>query len=75
MTDWVRAWHYAASDGVPLRSLKLALVVGTALNLINQGDALFGTAAITWWKLAMTYAVPYLVSTYASVTTRMKIDR
>lgn len=74
-TAWDRALHYALSDGVPLRSLKLALVVGTALNLINQGDALFGTAAVNWWKLALTYAVPYLVSTYAAVTTRLKLAR
>ena len=32
---WVIAWH-------PRRSLIAALVVGTILNLINQGDALFG---------------------------------
>ncbi|MDB6105156.1 MAG: hypothetical protein JWO52_5155, partial [Gammaproteobacteria bacterium] len=28
------------SDGVPKRSLLVAIVVGTVLNLINQGDAL-----------------------------------
>jgi hypothetical protein len=43
---------------VPRRSLYVALVVGTVLNLINQGDALLGTASINWWKLVLTYCVP-----------------
>lgn len=63
-------WRLATSDGVPARSLKVALVVGTALNLINQGDALFGSGAINWFKLMLTFAMPYLVSTYGAVSVR-----
>ena len=33
---------YCLSDDVPRRSLAVALIVGAVLNLINQGDALFG---------------------------------
>ncbi len=62
----------AASDGVPRRSLYVALVVGTALNLINQGDAIFGAASINWLKLALTYVVPYVVCTYGAVSTQWK---
>jgi protein-S-isoprenylcysteine O-methyltransferase Ste14 len=40
------------------RSLVVALVVGTALNLINQGPVM--------WKLALTYVVPFLVASYGS---------
>ncbi len=64
------AWLLATSDGVPVRSLKVALVVGTALNLINQGDALFGAAPVAWVKLLLTFAMPYAVSTYGAVTVR-----
>ena len=60
----------ATSNGVPRRSLKVALVVGTALNLINQGDALFGPASINWFKLMLTFAMPYAVSTYGAVAVR-----
>ena len=56
---WKFACLCAISDGVPRRSLYVALVVGTVLNLINQGDALLGMASINWWKLALTYCVPY----------------
>ncbi|MEM6904559.1 MAG: nitrate/nitrite transporter NrtS [Pseudomonadota bacterium] len=50
------------------RSLKVSLVVGTILVLINQGDRLLAGHAPDWVKLILTYAVPYLVSTYAAVT-------
>ncbi len=52
-----------------MRSLKVAAVVGTILVAINQGDALLaGTLATNaWWKIPMTYCVPYCVSTYACV--------
>ena len=70
--DWPRLWHYASTEGVPQRSLKVALVVGTLLVLINQGDAIFGSARLSWLKLIATYIVPYLVSTYGAVAVRMK---
>ena len=65
------ALGYAISDGIPLRSLRIALVVGSILNLINQGDALFSDAPVNWWKVTLTYLVPYLVSTYGVVAFRM----
>ena len=66
------ACQYALSDGVPLRSFLVALVVGTVLNLINQGDALFGAAAINWLKVILTYFVPYTVCTYGAVSFQLR---
>jgi hypothetical protein len=65
------AFRYALSDGIPLRSVYVALVVGTILNLINQGEALFGPAHINWIKIVLTYFVPYAVSTYGAVAYRL----
>jgi hypothetical protein len=39
------------SDGVPTRSLGVALVVGTVLNLINQGDAIVVMEGVSWLKI------------------------
>lgn len=69
---WKLACLCATSDGVPRRSLYVALVVGTVLNLINQGDALLRTASINWWKLVLTYCVPYAVCTYGAVSYQLK---
>jgi hypothetical protein len=58
-------------EGVPRRSLFVALIVGTILNLINQGDALFNGAHLNLTKIILTYAVPYCVATYGAVSYRL----
>lgn len=68
MSKWKIVCRCAVSDGVPRRSLYVALIVSTVLNLINQGDVLWGAASLNWTKLVLTYAVPYLVSTYGAVS-------
>jgi hypothetical protein len=59
----------AARRPLAFRAIKVALVVGTCLTLINQFDALFGGASATslWWKIPLTYSVPFLVSLYSSL--------
>jgi hypothetical protein len=69
-----RALSYAVAGGIPKRSLMVAVVVGTVLNLINQGDAMFGTASINWLKALLTYIVPYCVSTYGAVSYRITTE-
>jgi hypothetical protein len=50
----------------------VALMVGTILNLINQGDALLGTAGLNFAKIILlTYAVPYFVAPYGAVAYRL----
>jgi hypothetical protein len=52
-----------------LLALRVALIVGTVLNLINHFDVLFG-APLTRGvetQIALTYVVPYLVSTQGQV--------
>ena len=51
------------------RSGGVALIVGTILIAINQGDLLLGglwTPALAW-KILLTYLVPFLVSTYGAL--------
>lgn len=59
----------AIQPEVVKRSTKTALIVGTALALINHGDALLmlDIPLDRGLKMAFTYCVPYLVSTSASV--------
>jgi hypothetical protein len=71
MFDWKRAIALATSGGVPRRAFWVALVVGTILNLINQGDALIGHLPVSWTKVALTYLVPFVVSTHGAVSARM----
>ena len=75
MAGWRSVLGLAMQDGIPRRALTVALIVGTALNLINQGDALFGRIPVNWLKLVLTYAVPFFVSTHGAVSARLRATR
>lgn len=49
---------------------QIALVVGTVLNLVNQGGALL-TGDVSLLQLLMNYVVPYCVATYSAVRNEM----
>jgi hypothetical protein len=71
ISTWKLACACSISDGIPRRSLYVALVVGTVLNIINQGDAFLGSARVNWLKVILTFCVPYVVCTYGAVSTRL----
>lgn len=48
------------------RSIRVSLVVGALLNLINQGGALWSDVPVNWWHVAMNFMVPFLVATYSA---------
>ena len=56
----------ALSPKMLRQSLLVALVVGTILCLINQGDALISGQPLNVWKIVLTFIVPFLVSTYGA---------
>lgn len=66
----MRRWiSIARSPNVMARAAKVALVVGSVLNLVNQGGAL---AAGDWAALdpirgMLNFAVPYAVASYGAV--------
>ena len=68
MTEWLR---WARRRDVVIRGLRVSVVVGTVLVAINHGDYILSgnLLAAASWKIPLTYCVPYLVSTYASVAT------
>ena len=51
------------------RSAIVAVIVGTILTLLNQGDGLFSGQwnNALYWKIPLTYCVPFLVATYGSL--------
>ena len=46
------------------RTVRIALVVGVILTLINQADVIIGgdATAVTWIKAAGNFVVPFIVS-------------
>ena len=71
MPRWRLTISLALTGGVPRRAATVALIVGTILNTINQGDALVTGRPLDWLKLGLTFLVPYCVSTHGAVTAKL----
>lgn len=56
------------------RSRRVAILVGTILIIINYFDRVLAGSLVTidYFKMAMTYCVPFFVSTHASVSSIME---
>lgn len=71
-TDYIKDFYcYAIRPQIIKRSLIVAVIVGTVLNMINQGDAITGSSSFNLLKCMLTYVVPYCVATYGSVSALM----
>lgn len=57
------------------RSLLVGAVVGTVLNMINQGEYITGDGAVDWFKLGLTYCVPCCVATFGAYSAARVISR
>ncbi len=55
-------------DGTPKKAIFTALVVGTLLTAINQGDVILSGLAPPTWKVILTSCIPYCVTTWGAVT-------
>ena len=64
-----RFMRLALSGEVVKSAIKVALIVGTLLALINHGDSLLQMSlnAENIVQILLTYLVPYCVATYSSV--------
>lgn len=61
-----RLLHTATQRRIVVASLKVALVVGSLLNLINQGGRLLDGLPPFWLHVALNYLVPYCVASYSA---------
>lgn len=71
-----KAWWTIASEIEVIRtSLTVALGAGTFLNAINQGPQIWRGLPVDWARLALTFVVPYAVSTIGAVSARRRSPR
>lgn len=57
------------------QSLIIMVVVGTLLNLINQGEAIMAWDGIDWMRACLTYLVPFFVSLFGAYSANRAICR
>lgn len=69
-------FRVARNRSILLTAVKLAVVVGLLLNLINQGDAIFSGnfAEVHWIKFSLTFCVPFCVSVFSATKAKMQFD-
>jgi hypothetical protein len=51
-----------------IKSIRVGLIVGSLLNIINNGDDIFSGVNINLLKIGLTFLTPYCVSVYTAVS-------
>lgn len=70
MTRFVRI---SLSRHIVSNALKIALGVGTLLNLVNQGEQMLQGSTISWLHLLLNYLVPYCVASYSAAKNEIEL--
>ncbi|MBA3058343.1 MAG: nitrate/nitrite transporter NrtS [Gammaproteobacteria bacterium] len=66
-----RLLQVACSRRIVIDALKIALVVGTVLNIINQGNSIVANTGVSWTHVLLNYLVPYSVASYSAAKNQM----
>jgi len=64
-------FQVACSARIVKNAIRIALVVGTILNLVNQGGAILAGSGISWSHVALNFLVPYCVASYSAAKNEM----
>jgi hypothetical protein len=70
----VRLLRIAGRRRIALPALKVALVVGTMLNLVNQGVDLLQGLPLNTTQMLLNFVVPFCVSSYSAARNEMLCD-
>lgn len=57
---------------IVINALRVSLVVGLLLNVINQGSAFMDGLAIAWGQVLLNFVVPYCVASYSAARNEMQ---
>ncbi len=68
-----RFFKITISRHIVKNALKIALVVGSLLNVINQGERLLNGDTISWFHLLLNYLVPYCVASYSAARNEIEL--
>ena len=65
MSYWQRFFRVMASPKIVGNALRVSFVVGTMLNVINQGEHLLAGQSLMIGHALLNYLVPFLVASYS----------
>lgn len=61
-----RFLYIATQRHIVIAAIKISFVVGTLLNIINQGGRVVDGLPLSWVHVGMNYVVPYCVASYSA---------
>lgn len=64
----------AKTDGIPKKAFFTACIVGTLLIIINHGDIILKGQFPPFFKVVLTYCVPFCVTTWGAVLGKKSRD-
>lgn len=65
-------WRTVFKRHIVFNAICVALVVGTLLNLINQGQQFLTGSEISWGHVLLNFLVPYCVANYSATKNKMQ---
>jgi hypothetical protein len=68
-------WQVVCTRKNAWAALKVSAVVGTVLNLLNNGPAWWNGDAVSLWRVLLNYVVPYCVSSYSAARNQVDAAR
>ena len=68
----IRLLRIASRRRIALPALKVALVVGSLLNLVNQGGNLIDGMPLNTYQMLMNFIVPFCVSSYSAARNELR---
>jgi hypothetical protein len=72
-----KLFHYWFRHETVMRAIKVAVIVGPILTVINQGDVLLSGqySPRVFLKILLTFLVPYSVSSFSSARAYMEKEQ
>ena len=68
----IRLLRIASRRRIALPALKVALVVGSLLNLVNQGGNLLDGLPLNSMQMLLNFIVPFCVSSYSAARNELR---
>lgn len=68
-------WQFMRTRENAWGALKVSAVVGTLLNLLNNGPAWWHGEPVSLWRVLLNYVVPYCVSSYSAARNQAQAAR
>lgn len=71
----IGVWRLMLAPRIVYPALKVSLVVGAVLNVINNGEQLWTQHTVDFWQAALNFVVPYCVSSYSAARNEAQRSR